>query len=131
MNESRTLRRLLYGENNVCELSRFFTWALMVKVDSQVCVRVNLQGVRVNSQGVRVTSQPVRVISKHCTSCRLCGVPPHPKLSLIPQFSISVDNPVVLFDILDFSPSMLNILPSILYVNQYYVNATYLAIGLD
>ena len=62
----------------MCELSRFFTWALMVKVDSQVCVRVNSQGVRVTSQGVPVISQPVRVISKHCTSCRLCGVPPHP-----------------------------------------------------
>ena len=59
----------------MCELSRFFTWALMVKVDSQICVRVN-------SQGVRVTSQPVQVISKHCTSCRLCGVPPHPYLNL-------------------------------------------------
>ena len=56
--------------NNVRVVS-FFYIGFMVKVDSQVCVRVN-------SQGVRVTSQPVRVISKHCTSCRLCGVPQHP-----------------------------------------------------
>ena len=63
--------------NNVRVVS-FFYIGFMVKVDSQVCVRVNSQGVRVTSQPVRVTSQPVRVISKHCTSCRLCGVPQHP-----------------------------------------------------
>ena len=42
---------------------------LMVKVESQVCVRVD-------SHGVRVISQPVQVISKQSASCRLCGVPP-------------------------------------------------------
>ena len=55
----------------MCELSSLFTWTFMLKLDSQVFVRVNLQGVRVNSHGVRV-------ISKQCTSYRLCGAPPHP-----------------------------------------------------
>ena len=65
-----SLNGIFDGENNVCELYRLFTWALMVQVESQVCVRIN--------------SQPVQVISKQCRGERgkvgqkifLCGAPP-------------------------------------------------------
>ncbi len=55
----------------MCKLSRLFTWALMVKVESQVFVRVN-------SHSVRVTSPTVRAVSQQCKSSVLCGVPPLP-----------------------------------------------------